>query len=69
MIELKSPTDRVADLKNKLEEYVANGARLGWLFNPELRQVLVYRPARAVEVVDHAEAVPATPSCPGLFWT
>jgi Uma2 family endonuclease len=66
VIELKSPTDRLADLKNKLEEYVANGARLGWLLNPEARQVLVYRPGRAVEVLDYAETVSADPELPGF---
>jgi Uma2 family endonuclease len=66
VIELKSPTDRLADLKNKLEEYVANGARLGWLLNPEARQVLVYRPGRAVEVLDHAETVSADPELSGF---
>ena len=66
VIELKSPTDRLADLKNKLEEYIANGARLGWLLKPEARQVLVYRPARVVEVLDDAETVSADPELPGF---
>jgi Uma2 family endonuclease len=66
VIELKSPTDRLADLKNKLEEYVANGARLGWLLNPEVRQVLVYRPGRSLEVVDRAETFSADPELPGF---
>ncbi len=66
VIELESPTDRVADLKNKLQEYIDNGARLGWLLNPEVRQVLVYRPARAVEVLDHPEAVSGDPELPGF---
>jgi Uma2 family endonuclease len=66
VIELKSPTDRLADLKNKLQEYVANGARLGWLLNPEVRLVLVFRPGRAVEILDHPEAVSADPELPGF---
>jgi len=66
VIEIKSPTDSVADLKNKLQEYVENGARLGWLLNPEVRQLLIYRPGRAVEVVHHAEAVSAEPELPGF---
>ena len=66
VIELKSPTDRLADLKNKLQEYVDNGARLGWLLNPEARQVLVYRPGRAVEVVEHPEVLSADPELPGF---
>ena len=66
VIELKSPTDRLEELKNKLREYLDNGARLGWLLNPEARQVLVYRPARAVEVLDHLEAVSGDPELPGF---
>jgi Uma2 family endonuclease len=64
-IELKSPTDRLADLRNKMQEYVDNGARLGWLLNPEALQVLVYRPGTAVEVLDHPEAVSAGPELAG----
>jgi Uma2 family endonuclease len=66
VIELKSPTDRLEELKNKLREYLDNGARLGWLLNPELRQVLVYRPAGAVELLDHPEAVSGDPELPGF---
>ena len=58
--------DRVADLKNKLEEYIANGARLGWLLNPEARQSFVCRPARVVEVLEDAETVSADPELPGF---
>ena len=66
VIELKSPTDRLADLKNKLVEYVDNGARLGWLLDPEARRVFVYRPGRAVEVLDHPESVSGDPELPGF---
>jgi Uma2 family endonuclease len=66
VIELKSPTERLADLKNKMQEYVENGARLGWLLNPEVPQVLVYRPTRAVEVLDHPETVSGDPELPGF---
>lgn len=66
VIELKSPADRTADLMNKLQEYADNGARLGWLVSPEARQVLVYRPARAVEILDHPEVVSGDPELPGF---
>jgi Uma2 family endonuclease len=66
VIELKSPTDRLADLKNKLAEYIENGARLGWLLDPEARRVLVYRPQRPVEVLDHPESVAGDPELPGF---
>ncbi|MGO9275853.1 MAG: Uma2 family endonuclease [Terriglobia bacterium] len=66
VIELRSPTDRLADLNRKLVEYIDNGARLGWLLDPPGRQVLVYRPARAVEVFDHPETVSGDPELPGF---
>jgi Uma2 family endonuclease len=66
VIELKSPTDRLADLKKKLQEYIDNGARLGWLLNPKARQVLVYRPQGAVEILDHPKRVSGDPELPGF---
>jgi Uma2 family endonuclease len=65
VIELKSPMDRLEELKNKLSEYLDNGASRP-LLNPEARQVLVYRPARVVEVLDHPEAVSGDPELPGF---
>ncbi|MDQ4077053.1 MAG: Uma2 family endonuclease [Chloroflexota bacterium] len=44
VVELRSPTDRVSDLQDKMEEYVANGARLGWLLVPETHDVYIYHP-------------------------
>ena len=43
-----------------MEEYRDNGARLGWLIDPEERSVHVYRPGRAVETLDD----PLTPPTP-----
>jgi len=37
VIELRSPSDPLATLQAKMEEYVENGARLGWLLDPEER--------------------------------
>jgi len=66
VIELKSPSDRLADLKNKMAEYIDNGARLGWLLDPDARQILVYRPGQAVEVFDRPESVSGDPELPGF---
>ena len=49
VLELRSETDRLPTLKKKLAEYLANGARLGWLIDPLERQVFVYRPGAPVE--------------------
>jgi len=66
VIELKSPTDRLVDLKSKMVEYIDNGARLGCLIDPEAHQVLVYRPGRPLQVLDHPQAVSAEPELPGF---
>ena len=45
------------DLRAKMEEYIDNGARLGWLIDPKNRRVEVYRPGQEVEVLENAIAV------------
>ena len=44
IIELRSPSDRLKGLQAKMWEWVANGARLAWLVDPERKTVEVYRP-------------------------
>jgi Uma2 family endonuclease len=44
VVELRSPSDSLKRLRKKMEEYVANGAQLGWLIDPFERKVYVYRP-------------------------
>lgn len=51
VIELRSPSDRLRPLQEKMQEYLANGLRLGWLIDPQGKQVEIYRPQQAVEVV------------------
>lgn len=64
--ELRSRTDTPAELHEKMEEYAANGARLGWLIDPLERKVYVYRPGAAVEVLDAPEQVAGDPVLPGF---
>ena len=40
VIELRSPTDSLTLVQAKMREYIENGSRLGWLLNPEAREVL-----------------------------
>ena len=49
VIELLSPSDSRATARRKMEEYRANGARLGWLVDPARRQVAIYRTDGSVE--------------------
>jgi Uma2 family endonuclease len=52
VIELRSETDDITTLRAKMQEYRGNGVRLGWLINPQERQVEIYRQGRSVEVLD-----------------
>ena len=51
VIELRSNSDRLPALREKMEEYLANGGRVGWLIDPETRTVEIYRPDRAPETL------------------
>jgi Uma2 family endonuclease len=52
VIELRSPTDSLSALQEKMQEYLDNGLRLGWLIDPEERRVYVYRPPSSVEIME-----------------
>ncbi len=43
VIEIRSKTDSLETLKAKMQEYIDNGVRLGWLIDRKNRQALVYR--------------------------
>jgi Uma2 family endonuclease len=51
VIELRSATDSLTKLQNKMVEYRDNGVRLGWLINPQQQQVEIYRLGREVETL------------------
>jgi len=64
--ELRSPSDELEKVKAKMDEYIANGALLGWLIDPETRKVYVYRPNKPVEVLDNPQQVSGDPELPGF---
>ena len=51
VIELRSPYDRLAPQARKMQEYIDNGVKLGWLIDPQNRTVTVYRPGEAPTVL------------------
>ena len=64
--ELRSENDRLTTLQKKMREYLANGARLGWLIDPRLIRVEVYRPGRPVEVLQDPSTVSGEDVLPGF---
>ncbi len=57
VVELRSEPDSLKSLTEKMQEYIANGAELGWLIDPLERKVHVYRPGLAAEILDDPETV------------
>ena len=51
VVEIRSPEDRMTHLFAKMNEYFANGARLGWIVLPEESAVLVLAPGAPLKVV------------------
>ena len=66
VVELRSPSDSLPALQDKMREYMDNGARLGWLIDPPGCQVFVYRPGAFPECLEAPASVAADPVLPGF---
>lgn len=66
VIELRSASDNLEEVQEKMREYVENGAQLGWLIDPSARQVYVHRSGGAVETLDNPETLAGDPVLPGF---
>ena len=66
VIELRSPSDSLRAVEAKLAEYIANGARLGWLLDVANRRAHIYRPGAPVEHLDAPAVLAADPELPGF---
>jgi Uma2 family endonuclease len=66
VLELRSKTDRLLTLQKKMTEYLQNGARLGWLLDPESRQVYVYKPKAKVKIFDDPKEIMGDPVLRGF---
>ena len=70
--ELMSQSDkrpaRFRMLQAKMEEYIANGAQLGWLIDPYKRKVYVYRPGAPVDILDEPRTISGNSVLPGFVF-
>ena len=67
VIELRSPTDKLKTLQEKMQEYIDNGTCLGWLINPQDRQVEIYRQNQEVEVLNSPTNLSGEDILPGFI--
>jgi Uma2 family endonuclease len=66
VIELRSKRDRLKPLQDKMQEYLNSSLRLGWLINPQDRQVEIYRPGQPAEVVPFPVVLSGEEVLPGF---
>jgi Uma2 family endonuclease len=66
VVELRSDSDSLSKLQAKMQEYMENGAQLGWLIDPQNRRVEVYRAGKVVEVLEHPSTLSGEEVLPGF---
>lgn len=66
VVELRSASDRLNTLQDKMQEYLDNGASLGWLIDRPERVVYVYRRDRPVQVLKNPETLSGDPELSGF---
>jgi len=67
VVKLRSKTDSLATLQEKMQEYMGNGARLGWLIDAQNRRVEIYRSRdKTVEILDQPETLSGERVLPGF---
>ena len=66
VVELKSSSDTLSGLQAKMEEYMTNGALLGFLIDRQPRQVHVYRPGQEPKILENPDEVSGDPELPGF---
>jgi Uma2 family endonuclease len=66
VVELRSATDSLNVLQEKMQEYIENGASLGWLIDTERRRVYVYRPNEPVDEKSEPSSLRGDPLLPGF---
>lgn len=66
VIELMSPTDDLAELQQKMVEYMDCGVKLGWLICPDEKQVEIYRQGVPKDVLKDPNSLSGEDILPGL---
>ncbi|MCL6750297.1 Uma2 family endonuclease [Nostoc sp. CCCryo 231-06] len=68
VVELKSPSDKLQTLKEKMEEYMKEpGIQLGWLIDRKQRKVYIYRPGLPEECLDNPASISGESVLPGFI--
>ncbi|EAW37123.1 Uma2 family endonuclease [Lyngbya sp. PCC 8106] len=66
-IELRSASDRLNKIQEKMQEYIDNGLRLGWLINPIDKSVEIYHQNQEVQVLESPTTLSGEDVLPGFI--
>ncbi len=67
VLELRSKTDSLKMLQEKMQEYIENGVRLGWLIDRKHQTVSIYRPNQDIEIVQQPLSLSGENVLPGFI--
>jgi Uma2 family endonuclease len=67
VIELRSPSDSLKTLQEKMQEYIENGVKLAWLIDRKQQKVYIYRPNQNIEELDHPATLNGEDILPGFI--
>jgi Uma2 family endonuclease len=65
-VELRSETDSLKELQEKMREYRDNGAKLGWLIYRKNKRVEIYRPGEDIEIINSPVTLSGEDVLPGF---
>ena len=66
VVELRSETDSLKTLQEKMEEYIENGVKLGWLIDRKQGKVFIYRSGQVMAELDHPQTLNGEDILPGF---
>ena len=67
VLELMSPSDTLQETRAKMQEYINNGVKLGWLINRKMGQVEIYCLGKPVEILDFPQELSGEDILPGFI--
>ncbi|KAM3091315.1 Uma2 family endonuclease [Phormidesmis sp. 146-35] len=67
VLELMSPSDTLEETQTKLQEYIENGVRLGWLIDRKTRRIEIYRIGQPVEILEDPTHLSGEDVLPGFI--
>lgn len=67
VVELRSPSDNLKPLPEKMQEYLENGTRLGFLIDRKNKKVEIYQPNTEVKVLESPNSLSGEDVLPGFI--